>query len=70
MPAAVAAALGIHDLPAVAAADALAHALAQRQLLLVLDNCWSELAWSESAWSGPGVGDSTPAADGRPTLWV
>jgi predicted ATPase len=39
VPPAVAAALGIHDLPAVAAADALAHALAQRQLLLVLDNC-------------------------------
>jgi predicted ATPase/DNA-binding CsgD family transcriptional regulator len=37
--AAVAAALGIHDLPVVAAADALAHALARRQLLLVLDNC-------------------------------
>src|ERR1700733_9499014 len=36
---AVAAALGIRDLPAVAAADALAHALARRQLLLVLDNC-------------------------------
>jgi len=39
VPAAVAAALGIHDLPAVAVSDALAHALAQRQLLLVLDNC-------------------------------
>ena len=39
VPGAVAAALGIHDLPAVAAADALAHALARRQLLLVLDNC-------------------------------
>ena len=37
--AAVAAALGIRDLPAVAAADALARALARRQLLLVLDNC-------------------------------
>ena len=37
--AAVAAALGIRDLPAVAAADALARALAGRQLLLVLDNC-------------------------------
>jgi ATP/maltotriose-dependent transcriptional regulator MalT len=37
--AAVAAALGIRDLPALAAADALAHALARRQLLLVLDNC-------------------------------
>jgi hypothetical protein len=37
--AAVAAALGIRDLPAVAASDALAHALARRQLLLVLDNC-------------------------------
>jgi predicted ATPase/DNA-binding CsgD family transcriptional regulator len=37
--AAVAVALGIHDLPSVAAADALAHALARRQLLLVLDNC-------------------------------
>ena len=39
VPGAVAAALGIHDLPVVAAADALAHALARRQLLLVLDNC-------------------------------
>ena len=39
VPAAVAAALGIHDLPAVAASDALAQALARRQLLLVLDNC-------------------------------
>jgi predicted ATPase/DNA-binding CsgD family transcriptional regulator len=37
--AAVAAALGIRDLPSVATADALAHALARRQLLLVLDNC-------------------------------
>jgi predicted ATPase/DNA-binding CsgD family transcriptional regulator len=37
--AAVAAALGIRDLPVVAAADALADALARRQLLLVLDNC-------------------------------
>ena len=37
--AAVAAALGIRDLPSVAAADAVAHALARRQLLLVLDNC-------------------------------
>ncbi|HJY71859.1 MAG TPA: NB-ARC domain-containing protein, partial [Streptosporangiaceae bacterium] len=35
----VAAVLGIRDLPSVAAADALAHALARRQLLLVLDNC-------------------------------
>ena len=35
----VAAALGIRDLPSVAAADALARALASRQLLLVLDNC-------------------------------
>jgi predicted ATPase/DNA-binding CsgD family transcriptional regulator len=32
-------ALGIRDLPSVAAADALAPALARRQLLLVLDNC-------------------------------
>src|ERR1700733_8885827 len=37
--AAVAAALGIRDLPAAGAADALALALARRQLLLVLDNC-------------------------------
>jgi predicted ATPase/DNA-binding CsgD family transcriptional regulator len=37
--AAVAAALGIRELPSVAATDALAHALARRQLLLVLDNC-------------------------------
>ncbi len=36
---AVAAALGIRELPSVAAADALARALARRQLLLVLDNC-------------------------------
>jgi predicted ATPase/DNA-binding CsgD family transcriptional regulator len=41
VPAAVAAALGIRDLPEVAAPDALAAALARRQLqlLLVLDNC-------------------------------
>jgi predicted ATPase/DNA-binding CsgD family transcriptional regulator len=32
-------ALGIRDLPPVAAADALAQVLARRQLLLVLDNC-------------------------------
>jgi predicted ATPase/DNA-binding CsgD family transcriptional regulator len=32
-------ALGIRDLPLVAVADALAQALARRQLLLVLDNC-------------------------------
>jgi predicted ATPase/DNA-binding CsgD family transcriptional regulator len=37
--AAVAAALGIRDLPSVAAVDAVAEALARRQLLLVLDNC-------------------------------
>jgi predicted ATPase/DNA-binding CsgD family transcriptional regulator len=37
--AAVAAALGIRELPVVAAADALADTLARRQLLLVLDNC-------------------------------
>jgi len=37
--AAVAAALGVRDLPAVAPADVLADALARRQLLLVLDNC-------------------------------
>jgi predicted ATPase/DNA-binding CsgD family transcriptional regulator len=35
----VAAALGIRELPAAGAADALAHALAGRHLLLVLDNC-------------------------------
>jgi len=34
-------ALGIRDLPSVAAADALAQALARRQLLLVLDNAGS-----------------------------
>jgi predicted ATPase len=37
--AAVGAALGIRHLPAEAAADALARAVARRQLLLVLDNC-------------------------------
>jgi len=35
----VAAALGVRDLPGVAATDALARALSRRQLLLVLDNC-------------------------------
>jgi predicted ATPase/DNA-binding CsgD family transcriptional regulator len=35
----VATALGIRELPSVAAADALAQALARRQLLVVLDNC-------------------------------
>jgi predicted ATPase/DNA-binding CsgD family transcriptional regulator len=35
----VAAALGIRGLPPASAGDALAHALARRQLLLVLDNC-------------------------------
>ena len=35
----VGSALGIRDLPSVAAADALAQALGRRQLLLVLDNC-------------------------------
>ena len=39
VPVAVAAALGVRDLPSVAAADALVRALAGRQLLLVLDNC-------------------------------
>ena len=37
--AAVAAVLGIRELPSAGAADALARALARRQLLLVLDNC-------------------------------
>ncbi len=37
--AAVAAALGIRGLPSAGAPDAVAHALARRQLLLVLDNC-------------------------------
>jgi non-specific serine/threonine protein kinase len=37
--AAVAAALGIRELPTAGAADALARVLARRQLLLVLDNC-------------------------------
>ena len=36
---AVGAALGIRDLPSAGAGDALAQALARRQLLLVLDNC-------------------------------
>ncbi len=39
VPATVAAALGVHDLPSVAADEALARALARRHLLLVLDNC-------------------------------
>ena len=39
VPAVVAAALGVRDLPGVPAAEALARALARQQLLLVLDNC-------------------------------
>ena len=39
VPGVVAAALGIRELPTAAAAETLAHALARRQLLLVLDNC-------------------------------
>jgi predicted ATPase/transcriptional regulator with XRE-family HTH domain len=39
VPAVVAAALGVRDLPGVPAAEALARVLARRQLLLVLDNC-------------------------------
>jgi predicted ATPase/DNA-binding CsgD family transcriptional regulator len=39
VPAVVAAALGIAELPGVATADALTRSLARRQLLLVLDNC-------------------------------
>jgi len=70
VPPAVAAALGIHDLPAVAAADALAHALARRQLLLVLDNCaprWD--AARDRAGGGAGRrigGDAAAGPDGRP----
>ena len=37
--AAVGTVLGLRELPSAGAADALAHALARRQLLLVLDNC-------------------------------
>ena len=39
VPAVVAVALGVGDLPGVPAAEALARALARRQVLLVLDNC-------------------------------
>jgi predicted ATPase/class 3 adenylate cyclase/DNA-binding CsgD family transcriptional regulator len=39
VPAVLAAALGVRDLPGVPVAEALARALARRQLLLVLDNC-------------------------------
>jgi predicted ATPase len=39
VPGEVAAALGIRELPAASAADALARALARQHLLLVLDNC-------------------------------
>jgi predicted ATPase len=39
VPAALAAALGIRDLPGVPPAEALARVLARQQLLLVLDNC-------------------------------
>jgi len=39
VPAAVAAALGVQDLPGTSPAEALARVLARQQLLLVLDNC-------------------------------
>jgi len=39
VPATVAAALGVRDLPGVSAAEALGRVLARQQLLLVLDNC-------------------------------
>ena len=39
VPAVVAAVLGVRDLPAASAAEALGRVLARRQLLLVLDNC-------------------------------
>ncbi len=39
VPAVVAAALGVRDLPGVSAPEAVARLLARRQLLLVLDNC-------------------------------
>ena len=39
VPAVVAAALGVRELPGVPAVEALARVLARRQLLLVLDNC-------------------------------
>jgi predicted ATPase/DNA-binding CsgD family transcriptional regulator/transcriptional regulator with XRE-family HTH domain len=39
VPAMVAAALGVRDVPGVPAADALARVLSRQQLLLVLDNC-------------------------------
>jgi predicted ATPase/class 3 adenylate cyclase/DNA-binding CsgD family transcriptional regulator len=39
VPVVLAAALGVRDLPGVPVAEALARALARRQLLLVLDNC-------------------------------
>jgi len=44
VPAAVAAALGVRDLPGVPAAEALGQVLARQQLLLVLDNCEHLLA--------------------------
>ena len=50
--AAVAAALGVRDLPSAAAADALASALARRQLLLVLDNCEQVMARRRSCAAG------------------
>ena len=49
----MAAALGIRDLPAVAAADALANALARRQLLLVLDNCEHVIGAAAGVSCGP-----------------
>jgi predicted ATPase len=48
-PAAVAAVLGIRDLPSVAASEMLARALARRQLWLVLDNCEHVIGAAQAA---------------------
>jgi len=68
----VAAALGVRDLPGVPAAEAVARALARRQLLLVLDNCEHVIGAAAELCAGllAAAGDLTILATSREPLAV
>src|SRR5580658_6139740 len=72
VPAAVAAALGVRDLPGVKAAEALARVLSQRQLLLVLDNCEHVIGAAAGLCAGllPAADDVRVLATSREPLRV
>jgi predicted ATPase len=72
VPAAVAAALGVRDLPGVNAAEALARVLSQRQLLLVLDNCEHVIGAAAGLCAGllPAADDVRVLATSREPLRV